>query len=89
MSSRNCNSCSTDIEPRFDLGIGYLPTKKAPYNISGDQRSWDMNPSATTEQKIVKTTHNPESETPEANDDGGGDRRNHGDYMGVTDSSDE
>ena len=32
-SSRNCKSCSTDIEPRFVLGIGYLPTKKAPYNI--------------------------------------------------------
>jgi hypothetical protein len=34
-SSRNCKSCSTDIEPRFVLGISYLPTKKAPYNISG------------------------------------------------------
>ena len=29
-SSRNCKSCSTDIEPRFVLTIGYLPTKKAP-----------------------------------------------------------
>ena len=48
-----------------------------------------MNPSPTTEQKVVKTTHNPESESPGANDDGGGDRRNHGDYMGTTDSSEE
>ena len=44
-----------------------------------------MNPSTTTEKKIVKTTHNPESENPGANDDGGGDRRNHADYMGATD----
>jgi hypothetical protein len=44
-----------------------------------------MNPSPTTEKKIVKTTHNPESENPGANDDGGGDRRNHADYMGATD----
>ena len=29
-----------------------------------------MNPSPTTEQKIVKTTHNPETENPEANDSG-------------------
>ena len=36
MSSRNCKSCSTDIELSFVLGIGYLPTKKAPYNISED-----------------------------------------------------
>jgi hypothetical protein len=48
-----------------------------------------MNPSPTTEQKVVKTTRNPESESPGANDDGGGDRRNHGDYMGTTDSSEE
>jgi hypothetical protein len=29
-----------------------------------------MNPSPTTEQKIVKTTHNPETENPGANDSG-------------------
>jgi hypothetical protein len=34
-SSRNCKSSSTDIQPRFVLAIGYLPIKKAPYNISG------------------------------------------------------
>src|SRR6185436_7078412 len=34
-SSRNCKSCSTDIDLRFVLAIGYLPIKKAPYNISG------------------------------------------------------
>ena len=32
-----------------------------------------MNPSPTTEQKIVKTTHNPVSENPKANYNGGGD----------------
>ena len=42
-----------------------------------------MNPSPATEQKIVKTTHNPVSENPGANDDGGGDRRNHGDMLGT------
>ena len=48
-----------------------------------------MNPSPTTEQKIVKTTHNPASENPGANDDGGGDRHNHGDMLGTTDSAEE
>ena len=48
-----------------------------------------MNPSPTTEQKIVKTTHNPASENPGANDDGGGDRRNHSDMLGTTDSAEE
>ena len=41
-----------------------------------------MNSSPTTEQKIIKTTHNPVSENPGANDDGGGDRHNHGDMLG-------
>ena len=35
-SSRNCKSCSTDIEPRFVLAIMAPPTKRAPYNISGN-----------------------------------------------------
>jgi hypothetical protein len=48
-----------------------------------------MNPSPTTEQKIVKTTHNPVSENPGVVDDGGGDRRNHGDMLGTTDSAEE
>jgi hypothetical protein len=48
-----------------------------------------MNPSPTTEQKIVKTTHNPVSENPGPNDDGSGDRRNHGDMLGTTDSAEE
>jgi len=41
-----------------------------------------MNPSPTTE-------HNPVSENPGANDDGGGDRRNHGDVLETTDSAEE
>ena len=48
-----------------------------------------MNPSRATEQKIVKTTHNPVSENPGANDDGGGDPRNHGDMLGTTVSAGE
>ena len=37
-----------------------------------------MNPSRATEQKIVKT-----------NADGGGDRHNHGDMLGTTNSAEE
>jgi hypothetical protein len=37
----------------------------------------------------MKVTNNPESENPGANDDGGGDRRNHGDYLGTTDAAEE
>ena len=34
-------------------------------------------------------TNNPVSENLGANDDGGGDRRNHGDMLGTTDSAEE
>jgi hypothetical protein len=63
--------------------------KEATIQHFWSQGSWDMNPSPTTEQKIVKTTHNPASENPGANDDGGGDRHNHGDMLGTTDSAEE
>jgi hypothetical protein len=54
------------------------PDKEITIQHFWSQGSWDMNPSRTTEQKIVKT-----------NDDGGGDRRNHGDMLGTTDSAEE
>jgi hypothetical protein len=65
------------------------PDKEITIQYFWSQRSWDMNPSPITEQKIVKTTHDPESENPGANDSGGGDRRNHGDYLGTTDAAEE
>ena len=37
---------------------------------------------------MVKTTHNPETENPGANDSGGGDLRNNGDMLGTTGSKD-
>jgi hypothetical protein len=45
-SSRSCKSCSTDIEPSFVLGIGYLSRQRKHHTTFLDlgerERSWPV-----------------------------------------------
>jgi hypothetical protein len=54
-SSRNCKSCSTDIEPRFVFSHWLPPpTKEGTIQHFWSQGSWDMNPSPPLSKKLLK-----------------------------------